>query len=93
MLRNNRPSLSCIVNDSPLFRLLGLGVINIQSDPITCYQRTRTRNQPGDKWITLKDLKNLHELHEQWIGKENEEVIILHKDKSLQDKINKLSKM
>lgn len=66
------------------------GWIYLRVDPETCFERVRARDRQSEDNISLDFLKALHEKHEQWFLKKNEEHNVLIIEDNDQDAVEKI---
>lgn len=42
-------------------------IVYLQASPEICFERIKARNRPEEQFITLEYLRQLHDLHEEWL--------------------------
>lgn len=42
-------------------------IVYLRTSPETCYERIKARNRPEEQIVTMEYLKQLHDLHEDWL--------------------------
>ena len=51
-------------------------IIYLRCDPRVCSERIKKRNREGEEEIPLEYLTNVHERHEEWIGRQKDTKVL-----------------
>lgn len=70
------------------------GIIYLQTDPQTCYERIKHRARDCEKAISLEYLEELHKNHEEWLNNwDSCPVIIINKNNDVGTTINMINEI